>query len=294
VPVGANAQQSIRLLAAEDNESNQEVLLGICDYLGWDITIKDNGRDALAALESRERDYEVVLMDCQMPIMDGYAATRAIREMEARCGRPRVPIIAVTAHALRGEREKVLEAGMDDYMTKPLDMDALRHKVTSWLQPGERTAAAAPAAAIAAGPNVATAEDLEILDAKTLAQLRRLQSPRRPRFFVDLVETYGRDAARYLAGIKSAVTSGSARELKEHGHALKSASRTIGALRVADASSRIEAIGITESTAIDAALLDRLERALDEVLPLLRASAGETAPAAGASAGRVAGTMKPN
>jgi signal transduction histidine kinase/DNA-binding response OmpR family regulator len=291
-PAGASAKESIRLLAAEDNDSNQEVLLGICDYLGWQITIKGNGRDALTALESGECDYDVVLMDCQMPIMDGYAATRAIREMEARCGRRRVPIIAVTAHALRGEREKVLEVGMDDYLTKPLDMEALRQKVKSWL-PSERAAAAAPAAPIAAAAGEVTAEGLEILDPKTLAQLRLLQSPRRPRFFVDLVETYARDTARYLAAIKAGAASGSARELREHGHALKSASRTIGALRVADASSRIEAIGKAESAAVDAALLDRLERALDEVLPLLRASTGEAAPAA-ADSGRVAESLKPN
>jgi CheY-like chemotaxis protein/HPt (histidine-containing phosphotransfer) domain-containing protein len=293
-PAGANAKESIRLLAAEDNESNQEVLVGICDYLGWQITIAGNGRDALTALEGGARDYDVVLMDCQMPIMDGYAATRAIREMEARCGRPRVPIIAVTAHALRGEREKVLEVGMDDYMTKPLDMDTLRQKVESWLRPSARAPGATPAAPIAAAASEPTVEGLDILDAKTLAQLRLLQSPRRPRFFVDLVETYARDTARYLAAIKAAAASGSARELKENGHALKSASRTIGALRVADASCRIEAIGKAESGAVDAALLDRLERALGEVLPLLRASAGNAAPAAGDSSRRVVNSMKPN
>ena len=119
------------MLAAEDNEANQQVLQGLADHFGFRLTLVSNGREAVEAVESDE-SFQVVLMDCQMPVMDGYRATGAIRELETRLGRPRIPIIATTAHALAGEREKVLEAGMDDYLHKPIDFAALRDKIEQW------------------------------------------------------------------------------------------------------------------------------------------------------------------
>jgi CheY-like chemotaxis protein/nitrogen-specific signal transduction histidine kinase len=113
------------VLSVEDNEINQVVIEELVEQLGHTITSASNGVEALQAFEGEQR-FDVVLMDCQMPLMDGYAAARAIRELEAKHGWPRVPIVAVTAHALAGERDKVLAAGMDDYMTKPIELDALR------------------------------------------------------------------------------------------------------------------------------------------------------------------------
>ena len=121
-----------RLLAAEDNEANQQVLAGVADYLGYELAVVGTGRAAVEAL-AVDRTFGAVLMDCQMPEMDGYQATRAIRERETREGWPRIPIIAVTAHALVGERQKVHEAGMDDYLTKPVSVEQLRKKLERWM-----------------------------------------------------------------------------------------------------------------------------------------------------------------
>ena len=118
----------LRVLLAEDNIVNQKIATRLLERLGCDVTLVANGRDAVAA--SLRGKYDIVLMDCQMPEMDGYQAAAAIRETE-RAG-SRVPILALTAHALAGERERCLAAGMDDFVTKPISLDTLREVVAQY------------------------------------------------------------------------------------------------------------------------------------------------------------------
>lgn len=119
------------VLLAEDNEINREVVTELLGQLGYRFRCVGNGREAVGVVESGGAD--VVLMDCQMPGMDGYQATRAIRDWEQGSGgNRRVPIIALTAHAMSGDRERCVAAGMDDYLSKPLDPDLLAAKLTLW------------------------------------------------------------------------------------------------------------------------------------------------------------------
>ncbi len=113
----------LRVLVAEDNTVNQRVVSALMRRAGIEVELAANGQEALARLE--ERPFDLVLMDCQMPIVDGYAACRAIRAQQSSGVDPTIPVIALTAHALQGERQKCLDAGMDDYITKPIRPDEL-------------------------------------------------------------------------------------------------------------------------------------------------------------------------
>ncbi len=119
-----------KILVVEDNETNQEVASLLLEDLGFHVKIAGNGRIALDML--RETAYSLVFMDCQMPEMDGYAATKALRKSEAMTGK-HLPLIAMTAHALEGSREQCIAAGMDDYLSKPIDPEQLRLMLEKWL-----------------------------------------------------------------------------------------------------------------------------------------------------------------
>jgi len=124
-----------RLLLAEDNTINQEVVANLLEDLGLSADIVANGEEALEILRENIDDnpYTLILMDCQMPVMDGYSATRAIRQGQAGASYQQLPIIAVTANAMSGDREACLKAGMSDYLSKPLDPDELANALQKWL-----------------------------------------------------------------------------------------------------------------------------------------------------------------
>ena len=119
------------VLVVEDNPVNQEVALGMLAKLGVRAEVADNGEEGLARIAAGA--FDAVLMDCQMPVMDGYAAARALREREAASGAPRLPVVALTANAMQGDAERCFAAGMDDYLAKPFDPARLEEKLARWL-----------------------------------------------------------------------------------------------------------------------------------------------------------------
>ena len=115
----------------EDNAVNQEVALGMLAKIGFNADVADNGQEGLDILAKQH--FDLILMDCQMPVLDGYEATKAIREREIENSQPRLPIIALTANAMIGDADKCLAAGMDDYLSKPFEEHVLEEKIAFWL-----------------------------------------------------------------------------------------------------------------------------------------------------------------
>jgi CheY-like chemotaxis protein len=140
-PVLADLRLQGEVLLVEDNEVNAFIATMTLESLGVSCQHARNGEDALALFG--QHAFDVVLMDCEMPVMDGYEAARRIRQMEAAdTARERTPVIALTAHALSGDREVCLANGMDDYLTKPFDREALALLLSRWLPVSEPGTAA--------------------------------------------------------------------------------------------------------------------------------------------------------
>ena len=129
--VSVAPMQRGRLLIAEDNIVNQKVALAILKKLGYQADAVSNGKEALAAL--RKHSYDLVLMDCQMPEMDGYEAAALIREPQSGIRNHQIPIIALTAHAMKGDRDKCLAGGMNDYISKPVKITMVAEVLEKWL-----------------------------------------------------------------------------------------------------------------------------------------------------------------
>jgi len=130
-PGTPRARHTGHVLVAEDNAVNQKLIVRLLEQAGCQVTVATDGSEALDALD--KESFDLVLMDCQMPLLDGLAATGELRRREAAQAAPRVPVVALTANAMPEDRERCLSAGMDDYLTKPLQRDALERVLERWL-----------------------------------------------------------------------------------------------------------------------------------------------------------------
>jgi len=154
------SRAKVRILLVEDNPTNQEVALGMLDNLGYGADLAGDGRSALRTFMQKE--YDLVLMDCQLPDLDGYEATRLIRWPGTQVRNHEIPIIAMTANAMTGDREQCLAAGMNDYLSKPIDRTALEQAVARWTAGNER--AGAPPAEAPAPRGAAEFEQEDLLE----------------------------------------------------------------------------------------------------------------------------------
>ncbi|MGE0471818.1 MAG: ATP-binding protein [Nitrospira sp.] len=261
---------AVRILLVEDNPVNREVACGMLETLNCHIDTAENGREAVAALETT--DYALVFMDCQMPEMDGLTATRLIREREANVEklmnnteqRPsrRVPIVALTAHAMQGDRELCLAAGMDEYLTKPFTLAQLEHVLTRWLptndaekSEGERASTTPPEKPMAGDqPTIALREgkldgsvfDPTVIDRAALDAIRALQRPGHPDIVARIVSQYVETSRETVDRIRRAVFSKDAAELRASAHRLKSSSAQLGALALAANCRELELMGASQ------------------------------------------------
>jgi len=227
------ARSRARLLVVEDNDVNQKVAVEMLAKLGYRADVTANGLEALEAVA--RVDYGAVLMDCQMPVMDGYAATAAIREREGEGEgeRTHIPIIAMTAAATKGEREKCLAAGMDDYLSKPVELDELGRVLEHWVAPGDARDDPNPPAAnqvLAGGP----------FDPDVVATLQSLTRDGNPDAFLSLTSLFLSSGAELLTALRDAIARDDTATAGGIAHTLKGSAANLGALRLADACRELE------------------------------------------------------
>ena len=258
-----------RVLLAEDNRVNQEYAMALLEDLGVMTDLAVDGREALRKLELNE--YDLVLMDCQMPELDGFEATAEIRRREARSGGRRMPILALTANAMSGDRERCIKAGMDDYLPKPFDALQLRSLLSRWMRPRPgHQEAAAPGA-----PAPEPVADAEALDAAGVEALRRMSGD--PRFFQRLVSTYLSRSGDDLQRLRQARDAGDVEGLRRAAHSLKSSSYNVKAVPLAEVCRELECQARTGQVDDAASWVARVESEYERAVAALRQASGRAA-----------------
>ena len=220
-----------RILLAEDNRTNQMTAVRMLEKLGHQVDVAVNGTEAVEAC--RQFDYGIVLMDNQMPEMDGLTATRNIRQFEQAHGKPRVPIIALTANAMRGDREMCLAAGMDDYISKPFKAAQLSEMIERWGQ-------GAPSPSVALGQDdVPAAHQEKAIDSRVFDDFRGTGGGAND-FVNSLIDQYLTESALRSAELLSAVGRRDAPALRLAAHSLRGNSSAVGATRLAAICAELE------------------------------------------------------
>ncbi|MHB8628198.1 MAG: response regulator [Aggregatilineales bacterium] len=225
-----------RILLVEDNPTNQRVLALQLEKLGYHPQIVDNGQQALVALAVTP--YDLVLMDCQMPDMDGFETTRRIRRAENGHAR-HIPIVALTANALDGDREQCLAAGMDDYITKPIRLKQLHTVITHWLPSAESADSSETLASASEQSVAAELAHVPTLDLKILAELSTLGKGN-PAVLGRLIDIFLENTPKSLATLRTALVQTDAGSLRLTAHSLKSSSASYGATRLSNLCKELE------------------------------------------------------
>jgi len=245
------------VLVAEDNQVNQKVAVRMLEKLGYQADVAANGLEAVEALS--HIPYAAVLMDVQMPEMDGYEATAEVRRREGN-GR-RTPIIAMTANAMQGDREKALEAGMDDYVPKPVKPEELEAVLERWVSEDREPEKKATVSAADDGSTTPNGS----VDYSKLEGLRELQEEGEPDILEELIELFLADVPPQLVALREAVEAGDAHSVERIAHTLKGTCGNMGAVRMESICAQLEERGRSEDLAAAPVRVSRLEEEFGRV-----------------------------
>ena len=245
--------KSLKILLAEDNLTNQKLATRILEKRNHSVTVVSNGREALDALETSA--YDLVLMDMQMPEMDGFEATSALREREKSTGRHQA-VVAMTALAMNGDRERCLAVGMDGYISKPIRPQELDELLDGYI--------ARKAAVV---PQKSEIVSSDVVDAAQL--LDRIDDDRN--FLAELVEIFRRDYPQSVSAVRSAIDTGNAASLQQSAHTLKGTLANLSALGASALAGELEQMGRSLNLAGAQSTLDRLASELPNVTRALEA-----------------------
>ena len=266
------------VLLVEDNLVNQQVGREMLKSLGYDVVVAGDGSEALDLMLSRH--FSLVLMDCQMPLMDGYEATRALRQGERHCfsgagAGARQVVIALTAHASKLDRDACLACGMDDYLTKPYTREQLSTILTRWVgnasaagpssAPGETWSQAdsrlqpAPAPSRDRRESATESESAPTIDESYLNNIRKIDPDGKNQLLSMVIRLYLDDTPKVLSALRSAAVDNNMDELFKKAHYMKSGSANLGATKLAELCHALESIGKNEQIFADSELLPRIE-----------------------------------
>lgn len=242
---------ALRILVAEDNRVNQEVAVTLLSKHGHSVVLASNGREALALLE--EQTFDLILMDAQMPEMDGIEATQEIRAREQITGE-HIPIIAMTAHAMTGDREKFLSAGMDGYVPKPIKANILFDAIKS-----------ITAQAIAQRQSAKTISNARLIDRQAILE----QVADDMELVAKMAHLALTEIPSDLAALREAIHDPNAAQVAHFGHALKGALSNFNAQHAVDAAYRLEVMGRQGDLSRACDACDELQTWVDRLLPEL-------------------------
>ncbi|MBC9783784.1 PAS domain S-box protein [Heliobacterium chlorum] len=257
------------LLLVEDHETNQKLAVALLNKLGLQVDVAKNGMEAIHAVT--EKSYALILMDCQMPELDGFETTQIIRDWEF-AQHQHIPIIAMTAMAMQGDREKCIRAGMDDYISKPIMIEQLVSVLDRWLPKQKKK----EKQAFAEKPSSSSLDvaffdqDSSIIDMSVLREIADLTDDQSHTLLPSLVETYEVESKKLMKSLSDAVRRSDPEAIEKAAHALKSGSASLGALHFAKLCGQLESYGRNKRVDNLEPLFLHMEKMYREVITILR------------------------
>jgi CheY-like chemotaxis protein len=251
------ADFDLRVLVAEDSTTNQLLAVMVLKKFGCQVDVAVNGAEAVAAFKNN-KEYDLILMDCQMPVMDGFEATGQIREIEKTMGANKhVPIIALTANALKGDRKKCINAGMDDYLSKPFNINQIQTILFHWFDTPESADSSQNTAPQTEDSQPKDTHEL-VLDANVLNVIRDLQIEGEPDLLSEVITTFFEDTDLIIDDLDAALLQQDIEVIMKDVHKLKSSSASVGALSLSDAAKFLESSCKTNTADINTDLIAKI------------------------------------
>jgi PAS domain S-box-containing protein len=262
LPKTARWGRLLRVLVVEDNVVNQKVTMLMLTELGCHMDLAANGREAVEMIELLP--FDMVFMDCEMPEMDGFEATREIRRLQ---GDKHLPIIAMTAYALQGDRERCLAAGMDDYFSKPVKLEDFQAALERWGPKDSRSfeGRLKPPAFLEKAPLTVENETSSVIDPNVIARLRRLADATDPSLLTRIFHLFLSDTPERITTLREAATTGDTAGLSKAAHSLRGACASIGVMGMVEICKTLESLGHGKYVDGAMALVEKLETEFNQV-----------------------------
>jgi len=264
--VYSDANNESKILLVEDNLVNCEVAIDMLESMGLQTDVVNNGLQAVDTFDSHQ--HALILMDCEMPVMDGFAATEKLRELEKQLNLPRTPIVALTAHAVTGARDRCLASGMDDFLSKPFSMSALQLMLNRWL-PSEKDIDTASVEVSVNETQLSYSSELpervnhHVLDETIINRLSTRKKKDGSVLLDTVVNVYLQQSSNLLNSLSDATRKEDVESIREISHALKSSSTNVGATSLSSLCEQLESN--CECGQIDSELIDQVHRAYSSV-----------------------------